>query len=157
MPRNLKIYGALVSITQCNRSFQGYIKPVRWICISYSRYFMVGRDNMNGVCVLSHVWLFVTLRSVAHHAPLSMEFSRQEYWSMLSFPTPGDLPDPGIKLMRLASPILEGGFFIIVPPGKPTWMVTCVKLKREPSYCDWTGFPDWRFSNLVMWIRFIYG
>ena len=47
---------------------------------------------------LSHVQLFVTPWTVAHHAPLSMGFSRQEYWSGLSFPSPGDLPDPGIKL-----------------------------------------------------------
>ena len=47
---------------------------------------------------LSHVQLFVTPWTVAHHAPLSMGFSRQEYLSGLSFPSPGDLPDPGIKL-----------------------------------------------------------
>ena len=41
-----------------------------------------------------------------------MEFSRQEHWSELPFPTPGDLPDPGIELMSLASPALVGGFFI---------------------------------------------
>ena len=40
-----------------------------------------------------------------------MEFSRQEYWSMLPFPTPGDLPDPGIKPTSLESPALAGGFF----------------------------------------------
>ena len=51
-------------------------------------------------CVLSHfspVWLFVTPWTVAHQAPLSMGFSRQEYWSGLQFSSPGDLPDPGIK------------------------------------------------------------
>ena len=46
---------------------------------------------------LSHVWLFVTPLTVAHQAPLSMEFSRQEYWSRLSFPSPEDLPHPGIE------------------------------------------------------------
>ena len=52
------------------------------------------------LCVLScscPVQLFATLRTVAHQAPLSMRFSRQEYWSGLPFPTPGDLPNPGIK------------------------------------------------------------
>ena len=48
------------------------------------------------VCVLSHVWLFVTPWTAAHRAPISMGFSRQEYWSGLSFSSPGDLPDPGI-------------------------------------------------------------
>ena len=57
------------------------------------------------------VRLFVTPRTVAHQAPLSMGFSTQEYWSGLPFPTPGDLLDPGIKLGSLASPGLAGGFF----------------------------------------------
>ena len=51
---------------------------------------------------------------VAHQAPLSMEFSRQEYWKGLTFPTPGDLPDPGIKPMSPAAPALGGGFFTIM-------------------------------------------
>ena len=46
---------------------------------------------------LSYVWLFVTPWTVACQAPLPMEFSRQEYWSELPFPSPGDIPDPGIK------------------------------------------------------------
>ena len=48
---------------------------------------------------------------VAHQVPLSMEFSRQEYWRGLLFPTPGDLPDPGIKPVSPVSPALPGGFF----------------------------------------------
>ena len=54
--------------------------------------------------------------TVAHQAPLSMGFSRQEYWSGLPFPSPGDLPHPGIKPMPLA---LACRFFTIEPPGKP--------------------------------------
>jgi len=57
----------------------------------------------------------VTPWAVAHQAPLSMGFSRQEYWSGLPFPTPGDLPDPEIEPM---SPALASGFFIAEPPGK---------------------------------------
>ena len=67
---------------------------------------------------------------VAHQAPLSMEFSRQEYWSRLPFHTPGDLHDSRIEAMSLASPALAGSFFTIVPPGnlitKPT--LCCVVL-----------------------------
>ena len=48
---------------------------------------------------------------VAHQAPLSMEFSREEYWSGLPFPSPGDLPDSGIELVSLASPALADRFF----------------------------------------------
>ena len=65
-------------------------------------------------CVLSRysrVQLFVTPWTVAHQAPLSMGFSRQEYWSGLPCPSPGDLPDPGIEPMSLMSPALADGFF----------------------------------------------
>ena len=62
--------------------------------------------------VASVVWLLATLWTVACHAPLSMGFSRQEYWSGLPFPPPGDLPNPGIKLESPASPALVGRFFI---------------------------------------------
>ena len=51
---------------------------------------------------LRHVWLFVTPWPVAHQAPLSMAFLRQEYWSVLPLPSPWDLPDPGIKPTSLA-------------------------------------------------------
>ena len=61
---------------------------------------------------LNHVQLFVTPLTVAHKAPLSMEFSRQEYWSRLPFPSPDDPPSPGIEPESLASPALAGGFFI---------------------------------------------
>ena len=47
--------------------------------------------------MLSCVWLFVSPWTVAHQAPLSIEFTRQEYWSELPFATPGDLPNPGIE------------------------------------------------------------
>ena len=59
----------------------------------------------------SCVQLFVTLWTVAHQAPLSMGFSRQEYWSGLPCPPPGDLPDPGMESASLMSPALAGMFF----------------------------------------------
>ena len=61
------------------------------------------------------------MHCIARQAPLSMEFPRQEYWSRLPFPSPGDLPDPGIKSM---SPALAGGFFTTEPLGKPIHFVT---------------------------------
>ena len=64
-------------------------------------------------CVLSlfsYAQLFATPGTVAGQALLSMGFSRQEYWSTLLFPSPGDLPDPGIKPTSIASPALVGGF-----------------------------------------------
>ena len=71
------------------------------------------------VCVLSRVRLFVTPWTVAHQAPLSMGSSRQEHWSGLPCPPPGDLPDPGVELASLVSPALAGGFFTNAPLGKP--------------------------------------
>ena len=64
---------------------------------------------MTYVCVLSR--FSATLRTVAHQAPLSMGFSRQEYWSGLLCPPPGDLPNPGIQLVSLMPPALAGRFF----------------------------------------------
>ena len=61
--------------------------------------------------LLSHVRLSATLWIVPHQAPLSMQFSRQEYWSGLPVPTPRDLPNPRIKPVSLTSPALIGRFF----------------------------------------------
>ena len=69
--------------------------------------------------MLSHIQLLVTPRTVTHQAPLSMEFSRQEYWSGLPFPPPGDLPKSGIKPPSLVSPVLASRFFTTAPHGKP--------------------------------------
>ena len=93
----------------------------RWVCQAYS--------PLSLLCVLSHlsrVQLFVTLWTVAYQAPLSTGFSRQESWSELPFPPPGDLPDPGIKPVSLVAPAVAGR----LPPaplGKPlrlmqTWL-----------------------------------
>ena len=65
-------------------------------------------------CVLSHfshVWLFATLWTVAHQTPLSMGFSRQEYWSGLPCLRPEDLSDPGVEPTSLMSPALASGLF----------------------------------------------
>ena len=62
----------------------------------------------------SHVRLFATLWTVAHQAPPSMGFSRQEYWSGVPFPSPGDLPNPGIEP---GSPTLEADALTSEPPG----------------------------------------
>ena len=56
---------------------------------------------------------------IAHQAPLSMEFSRQEYWSGLPCPSRGDLPNPGIESMSPASPALQADPIPTEPPGKP--------------------------------------
>ena len=72
---------------------------------------------------MMQVSVFLTLCNatdcIAHQAPLSMEFSRQEYSRGLPFPSSGDLPDPGIEPESPASPALASGLFTTAPPGKP--------------------------------------
>ena len=63
------------------------------------------------MCVLSNVQRFMIPLTVVHQAPLSVEFFQQEFWSALSFPTPGHPPDPGIEPTSPVSPALAGGFF----------------------------------------------
>ena len=82
------------------------VRPLYYLCIPYQ-------------CqLLSHVQLCVTPWTVARQVPLSMEFSSQEYWSGQPFPTPGDLPDPGIKPTCLVAPALADGLFTTAPPEK---------------------------------------
>ena len=77
------------------------------------------------VQLLSHVQLFATPWTTLHQASLSIGFSRQEYWSGLLFPSPGDLPNPGIEL---ASPTLAGRFFTTERPGKPIPETTILQI-----------------------------
>ena len=84
---------------------QKFTKPKYW---SFSEKDL---DKSAGVLSsLSRVWLCATLWAVVHQAPLSIRFSRQEYWSGLPCPPLGDLPDPGIKPISFTSPSLAGGF-----------------------------------------------
>ena len=101
-------------------------------------YFTVCVCARTHACMFSHVWLFATPWTVAHWAPLSMGFSREEYWSGLPCPPPGDLPDPGIKS---ASSALAGKFFITVTPGKPLF------------YCAYLNFHDscWTGQTWISW------
>ena len=69
--------------------------------------------------MLSHVQLFAAPWTIALKAPLSMEFSRKEYWSGLPLPTPGALPDPGIKPTSLVSPALQTDSLPTEPLEKP--------------------------------------
>ena len=89
------------------------------------------------VCVFSHVRLFATPWTVAHQALPPMEFSRQEYWNVLPFPSPGDLPHPGIEPESLGSPSLAGRFFTTSPPGSPSVFTT----KDVVSICRHTADP----------------
>ena len=88
--------------------------------------YLIHLPEQRAVCVwvLSCIQFFGTpwtgMGVIAHGTSLSMWFSRQEYWSGLPFPFPGDLPDPGIEPTSLASPAEAGRFFTNEPPGKPS-------------------------------------
>ena len=85
----------------------------------------IGRTWFCCMCMhaksLSCVWLFVTPWTVARLAPLSMGLSRQEYWSGLPFPPPGNLPDPDIKPVSLCLLHRQVGSLPLAPPGKSFW------------------------------------
>ena len=92
----------------------------KWVCMLNVCYVCVHLPSS-----IRHFATPWTIWTLAHQAPLSMEFSRQKYWSRLPFPTPGNLPDSGIKALSLASPALAAGFFTTVPPGKLNmWLLT---------------------------------
>ena len=80
-----------------------------WRCLNSGNCTPVVSNHC--VCVFSCVQLFVMPGTVLRQASLSMEFSRQEYWSRLPCPPPGDLPNPGIEPQSLTSPALTGWFF----------------------------------------------
>ena len=86
----------------------------------------------------SHVQLFATLWTVARQAPLSVGFSRQEYWTGLPFPSPGDLPNPEIEP---GSPALQADSLPSEPPGKPHICHRCYRKRisenDQPKKKEW--------------------
>ena len=85
----------------------------------------------------SHIQLFVTLRTLARQAPLSTGFSRQEYWSGLPWPPPGNCPNPGIKPVSLTSPALAGGFFITSSTWEAQWTRDITKMLASDEASEW--------------------
>ena len=96
--------------------------------------------NVKKVKSFSHVQLFVSPWTVACQAPPSMGFSRQEYWSGVLFPFPGDLPDPGIEYR---SPTLQADSLPFEPPGNPWCKYRCNR--KPPKNFQNGGMP--RYSN----------
>ena len=115
---------------------------------------------------LSHVRLFATPWTVAYQAPSSMGFSRQEYWSGLPFPSPGDLPNPGIEP---GSPALQADALTSEPPEKPLnrnwhWKMIWVQnelLFHQATEISWLLFTEvtlsWPICHCVYYILVIYG
>ena len=95
--------------------------------------------------LLSRVWLFATPWTIAGQTPLCMGFSRQEYWSGLPCPPPGDLPNPGI----LASPALAGRFFTTEPVKHVHFHLKKVRFKQRVPV--WKNYRD--SDQLLQWTR----
>ena len=84
--------------------------------------------------LLSCALVFAAPWTVDCQASRSMEFSRQQYWSGLSCPTPGDHSNPGIKPVSLASPVLAGGSLPLALPGKPYCIFTMQMINEKNYY-----------------------
>ena len=101
---------------------------------------------------LSCIWVCDPTEA-ACQAPLSMAFSRQEYWSGSPRPSPRDLPDPGVEPAFLKSPALSGGFFTTRPPGKPlvldTTPVTSVTFSESLNFSN-LQFPQVKNEEIVV-------
>ena len=113
---------------------------VRWyICVVsmwdgiYVRWWDRWWKKWKKVELFSHVWPFETPQTVAYQAPPSMGFSRQECWNGLPFPSPGDLPDPGIERR---SPALQADALPSKPPGNLVIIITLFKSNHivQPKY-----------------------
>ena len=102
--------------------------------------------------VLNRVRLFETPWTIVHQAPLSMGFFRHDYWSGLPFPSPGNLPHPGVEPKSPGSPALAGGFFITELPAKPQG-VKChstiyLLLQLLKNYCAHSFYPTEHVKEL---------
>ena len=115
----------------------GCIAPVSpslvFLCIPMSLLLKEHQSSLIVLCLscFSHVRLFAALWTVARQVPLSMRFSRQEYWSGLPYPPPGNLPNPGIEPESLRSPALAGSFFTTSATGEAPSLITA--LPNDPS------------------------
>ena len=92
-------------------------------------------DRFNSIRLIATLW------TVACQAPLSIEFSRQEYWSGLPFPPPGDLSDPGIELVSPVAPALQT-FFTTEPLGKPLVLLLLLLLLSHFSHVQLCATPE---------------
>ena len=110
-------------------------------CVSIKLY----RDDFVVIESLSPIRLFATPWTIVRQAPLSMGFSRQQYWSGLPCPSLADLPDPGIEL---TSPALTGGFFTTEPPRKTLYGDTCIYIADSHSSTGETQHCKQLYSSL---------
>ena len=147
------------------RGFRGRVYVCVCVCVCVCARVCVCVCERVCVCTLSHVQLFVTPWSVAHQAPLSVGFSRQEHWSGLPCSSPGDLPYPGIEPTSPLSPasmlrlgvsksmylLFKNGVSVsykpLIPSYKPHWF-SCQSEERKRE--------KQKFPSLVHVILFLF-
>ena len=121
------------SLLSNSRTFLSPLRRSRMPISSHSTF------SSSSLCQLySHVWLFATPWTVAHQTPLSLGFYRQEYWSGLPFPSPGDLPNPRTEPVSLASSALQTDSLPCEPLEKPIPLATINLLLSESICLFWT-------------------
>ena len=145
------------------KSFHGFVSHPPWMCASctfpWPQEWQLGSIMPLLLLLFTHLVVssFATPGALACQAPLSIGFPRQEYWSGWPFPSPGDLPHPGIKPV---SPALEGKFFTTVPRGKPFNFLPLSKFslsanshqpysRHRPTHTH-THTPVWTISKNVL-------
>ena len=128
--KTCRVLTARPSGKSCEAEYNALFRMLGWGQLGVLNIWLWRLNLIRCMCVpscFSHVQHFATPWTVAHWAPWSMEFSRQEYWSGLLFPSPGDLPDPGIEPMSLTSPALAGRFFTI----SATWCTRTILISHS--------------------------
>ena len=114
------------------------IKFLIRVLLEFSSSFRLNNILLCVLSCISHVWLFATPWTVVLQAPLAMGVSRQEYWSGLPFPFPGDLPDPGIKPSTPTSPALQADSLPLSHQGSPIFhcMFVVPSINVQLFYCQ---------------------
>ena len=124
-----------VKARSCQNTFKLKIQIYKYLCMNFMLYQL-----------LSHVQLFATPWTVAHQAPLSRGFSRQEYWNGLPFPSPGGLSNPGMKSQ---SPALQAVSLLSEPPEKPKPKRHTIEWETKFTNISDTGLTSRIYTELV--------
>ena len=128
-------------LTCRSEAAQGLTLPCIFLCLPHRAVFSC----------FSYVWPFETPWTVAHQALLSLGFSRQEFWSGLLCPPPGDLPDPGIEPTSPVSPALQADSLPLSFPGNPfiSYMTSEVLGKWLENACWLWGGRVWKSPEVI--------
>ena len=150
------VHSDTITTTKMTAVFSTFQCGLLSLCGCYLISVVIG-GKWREVKSLRRVRLFATPWTVAYKSPLSTEFSRQEYWSGLLFPSPGDLPDPGIEPM---SPALQADPLPTEPVLAKRWQsrdfrLRCVVvLKHVHKFFDISSFKKWSLLPLFLYVGY---